>query len=302
MIKVSSVIVDSTDVELLDIIQSEKLIKDWQQSFQIDITQELQGHKKIYLYQCNQTQLKFFVPADIAGSGKIYEQLQEFDWYYMADKWEHKIAREDLRECQKILEIGSAYGDFVQSCLETGLDIKGIELNEVAVSKAKERRLPVEHLDLKDAVELYQESLDAVCSFQVLEHVPNPKEFIDWSIKMLKPGGKLIYCVPNSESFLKYQYNLLDMPPHHMTQWSKSSFKALEKLFSIKLSKFVVEPLATYHTVAYVNVYGNRLRTIFPLSKLLFNRYSHPIYEKCLRLGLRKFLIGQSLYVQFHKI
>ena len=302
MSKETSVIANSDDIKLLDVIPAEKLIKDWQQSFQIDITQELHGHDKIYLYQCNQTQLKFFVPADIAGSGKIYEQLQEFDWYYMADKWEHKLARKDLQECQKVLEIGSAYGDFVKSCLEAGLDIKGIELNEAAVNKAKERKLPVERLDLKEAAELYHESLDGVCSFQVLEHVPNPKEFIDWSIKMLKPGGKLIYCVPNSESFLKYQENLLDMPPHHMTQWSSSSFKALENLFPLKLEKTVFEPLASYHVLGYLSCYGRHLRSISPLGKLLFNRVSIHLYAIFLQMGLRKLLTGQSLYVQFRKI
>ena len=301
MSKVTSVIVNSRDVELLNIIQAEKLIQDWQQSFKIDITQELQGHEKIYLYQCQQTQLKFFVPSDIAGSGKIYEQLQQLDWYYMADKWEHKLARKDLKECQNILEIGSACGDFVKTCQEIGLNIRGIELNEAAVTKAKERSLPVERLDLKEAAEMYHESLDGVCSFQVLEHVPNPKEFIDWSIKMLKQGGKLIYCVPNSESFLKYQYNLLDMPPHHMSQWSEFSFKALEKIFPIRLEKVVFEPLAPYHVSGYLSSYHHRFKSAF-LGKLAFNRFSIPIYAKFLNWGLRKFLIGQSLYVQFRKI
>lgn len=300
MSQVTSVIADSKDVKLLDVIQVEKLAQDWQQQFQIDITPELQGYQEIYLYQCNKTRLKFFAPADIAGSGKLYEQLQQFDWYYMADKWEHEIARRDLKECEKILEIGSAKGDFVASCIEAGLDIQGIELNEAAVSEAQERKLPVERLDLEEAAEHYH-NLDGVCSFQVLEHVPNPREFIDWSLKMLKPGGKLIYCVPNAESFLKYQYNLLDMPPHHMTQWNKASFKALESLFPIRLTKVVFEPLAAYHTVAFVTAYSDRLRTVFPGSKLLFNRLSNPVYEKCIRLGLRKIFPGQSLYVQFCK-
>ncbi|MGF1479794.1 MAG: class I SAM-dependent methyltransferase [Cyanophyceae cyanobacterium] len=298
----TSIISNSSDISLLRIFQADQLIDDWQQHFRINIAQELQGHPKIYLYRCNQTQLKFFAPADIAGSGKLYEQLQKFDWYYMPHKWEHRIAQRDLKKCQKILEIGSAYGDFVKTCIEAGLDIKGIELNEAAVDVAQKRQLPVERLDLQEAAEIYHESLDGVCSFQVLEHVPNPKEFIEWSIEMLKPGGKLVYCVPNAESFLQHQYNLLDMPPHHMTLWTKSSFKALEKLFPIKLAKVIYEPLAAYHTAAYVNAYSDRFRSRFPGSRLIFNRLSNSIYEKCLSLGLRNFILGQSLYVQFYKI
>ena len=298
---ITSPLTKNQNILLLKTIQAKQLIHDWENNFQIDINNELKSHKKIYLYQCNQTKLKFFAPLDIAGSSRLYEQLQKFDWYYMPNKWEHQVALKDLLDCNDVLEIGSGFGAFVKSGIKAGLSIRGIELNEKAVKNAKKRNLPVEHSNLKEAADFYFESLDGVCSFQVLEHVPNPKEFIDWSIKMLKLGGKLIYCVPNSESFLKYQYNLLDLPPHHMTHWSKSSFEALEKIFPIRLEKVVFEPLAPYHVSEYLSSYRRRFKST-SLGKLLFNRYSTPIYAKFLDLGLRKFLPGQSLYVQFRKV
>lgn len=297
-----SPLADSDDLTFIKSIQADELIKEWKNNFDIDITQELKGYKEIYFYQCNQTKLKFFAPFDIAGSDKLYEQLQKFDWYYMPDKWEYQIALRDLSDCENILEIGSALGDFVKSGVEAGLNIRGIELNEAAVKAAQVSSLPVERLDLREAASLYKECLDGVCSFQVLEHVPNPKNFINWSIQMLKPGGKLIFCVPNAESFLKYQYCLLDMPPHHMLQWSEHSFRLLEKIFSVKLEKVIREPLASYHVSGYLTSYSNYFRSISPLGKLVFNPYTLPIYEKCLNSGLRKILIGQSLYVQFRKL
>ena len=296
-----SPLVESKDITLLKTISAVELIHKWKQEFQIDITEELNGCHEIYLYLCNQTTLKFFLPVDITGSGKLYEQLQKIDWYYMPDKWEHQVALRDLSDCKKVLEVGCASGSFVKSGNDAGLDIRGIELNEVAVMAAQKSNLPVEHLDLKEAADLYFESLDGVCSFQVLEHIPNPKDFISWSIQMLKPGGKLIYCVPNSESFLKYQYTLLDMPPHHMLQWSEFSFRALEKIFPIKLEKVIFEPLAHYHVSAYLAAYAKRFRATL-LGKVVFNHYTLPVYEKCLSLGFRKLLKGQSLYVQFRKL
>lgn len=302
MIVYKSPLTKSQDITLLKTIPTEKLIQVWKNSFKIDITEELHAHEKIYLYQCNKTKIKFFVPADILGSGKLYEQLQNFDWYYMPEKWEHKVALRDLLKCKDVLEIGSASGHFVKSAIDTGLNIKGIELNETAVTAAQEKGLPVERLDLQEAAKLYRQSLDAVCSFQVLEHVANPRDFIDWSIQMLKPGGKLIYCVPNSESFLKHQYNLLDMPPHHMLQWSKESFKALETLFPVKLDKVVYEPLASYHVSGYINAHSNYFNSASPFGKLFFNRYTIPFYKKILGLGFRKLVTGQSLYVKFSKV
>lgn len=298
---VVSPLTGSEHVTLLRTIQANQLIRDWERSFQIDITDELDGYQEIYLYQCNQTKLKFFVPPDVTGSGQLYQQLQKFDWFYMADRWEHQMALQDLSDCNQILEIGCGFGSFVQAGIDAGLNIRGIELNEAAVRVAQEKSLPVKFLDLQVAANLYPQALDAVCSFQVLEHVPNPKLFIQRSLQMLKPRGKLIFCVPNSESFLKYQYNLLDMPPHHMLQWCEYSFRALEELFPVKLEKVMLEPLAAYHVPGYLTSWGNRYLP-YLLGKLVFNRYTLPFYKAFLNLGLRKFLVGHSLYVQFRKV
>jgi 2-polyprenyl-3-methyl-5-hydroxy-6-metoxy-1,4-benzoquinol methylase len=181
------------------------------------------------------------------------------------------------------------------------LDIRGIELNDEAIKQAQQNKLPVERLDLEEAAHLYPKLFDTVCSFQVLEHVPNPKDFIHWSLELLKPGGKLILCVPNSESFLKYQYNLLDLPPHHMIQWSRKSFKALEELFPLKLEKVKYEPLASYHVLGYLHAYKEHFKSQSGLSNQLVNQRTLPFLEKCLNLGLRHLLTGQSLYVQFRK-
>ncbi|PSB32754.1 class I SAM-dependent methyltransferase [Chlorogloea sp. CCALA 695] len=299
---VVSPLTGSKDITLVKTIESSQLINDWQRDFHIDITAELQGYRQVYLYQCNQTYLKFFSPPNIAGSGKLYEQLQKFDWFYMPEKWEHKIALRNFLKCKHILEIGCAFGSFVQAGLDAGFDVTGIELNAAAVKIAQQKKLPVKYMSLQDFADLYPESADAVCSFQVLEHTPNPRNFIKLSLKILKKNGILILCVPNSESFLKYQYTLLDMPPHHMTQWSEASLRALENIFPIRLEKVIREPLAKYHVSGYVTSYSNKLQSVSPWAKLLFNRYTLNPYKLLLNAGIRKFLTGQSLYVQFRKI
>lgn len=293
----------SDDVVLLQTFSSQQLIHDWQQQLQIDITSELKGYAEIYLYQCQQTGLKFFSPLDIAGSSYLYETLQKYPWYYLPDRWEHDVALKNLSDCQRILEIGCGVGDFVKSGLEVNLDIRGIELNQAAVSAAQNQGLPVEYLDLQDAAKLYRSSLDGVCSFQVLEHVPDPRKFIGLAIEMLKPGGKLVFCVPNADSIFQYHPNLLlDQPPHHLYRWSVRSFKALEQLFPIQLETVLLEPLATYHILLYVECMTYRYSSKSWLWKLVFNRYTNSFYQAILALGLRKYLTGMSLYVQFRKL
>jgi 2-polyprenyl-3-methyl-5-hydroxy-6-metoxy-1,4-benzoquinol methylase len=292
----------SQNTTLLKIFDTNQLIYDWRNIYNIDITEELNHYPEIYLYQCNDSKLKFFFPFDIAGSEKLYEQLQKLDWFYMSNKWEHKVALKDLLDCNDILEVGCALGSFVESALNLGINAKGIELNLAAVKVAKSNNLPVENIDLHDFAKLHPLSQDAICSFQVLEHVSEPRKFIELCLQILKPNGKLILCVPNSQSFLKYQYNLLDMPPHHMTQWEIAAFQSLENIFPVKLQKVIKEPLAQYHVDGYLNAYSNHLCSISILAKILFNRYTNDIYSYILKSGLRKFLTGQSIYVQFQKL
>jgi 2-polyprenyl-3-methyl-5-hydroxy-6-metoxy-1,4-benzoquinol methylase len=292
----------SQDITLLKTIVVDQLIEDWNNDYNIDITSELSGYKEIHLYKCNQTKLRFFFPFDIAGSEKLYEQLQKFDWFYMSEKWEHKVALKHLSNCNNVLEVGCAFGSFVELALKLRINAQGIELNLAAVEVAKKKNLPVENIDLEEFAEKYPLSQDAICSFQVLEHIAQPKKFIELCLEILKPGGKLIFCVPNAESFLKYQSNLLDMPPHHMTQWTAATFKSLENIFPVKLEKVLKEPLADYHIHGYLYSYCNHIRSISPLGRLIFNKYTLPLYQYLLKSGLRNFITGQSIYVEFRKL
>ena len=52
-------------------------------------------------------------------------------------------------------------------------------------------------------------------SFQVLEHVASPYDFIRGCVDSLKQGV-LILAVPSSDGFAGMAINnVLDMPPHH---------------------------------------------------------------------------------------
>ncbi|MDJ0661021.1 MAG: class I SAM-dependent methyltransferase [Crocosphaera sp.] len=301
-LSVVSPLTGSSSVRLLERMPAQKLIDDWKLHTQLDITEELKGHPEIYLYQCEQTKLNFFAPLDTVGSGNLYAQLDKFEWYYSDDKWEYSLALQDLSGCNNVLEVGSGFGFFIEKAQSKGIKITGLELNEHAVKVAEDKQLPVKPLDLQNVAENAPESYDAVCSFQVLEHVSNPKDFIRWSVEVLKPGGKLILGVPNAHSFLKHQYCLLDMPPHHMTQWSAETFKSLENLFPIKLIKVKIEPLADCHVTGYLTSYRDYWCSVSPLGKFVFSEPAMSYYETILNQGLRKWFPGQTLYVEFKKI
>jgi SAM-dependent methyltransferase len=293
----------SVNHTFVDSVRTEELIEKWQEMLVIDVSDELKGITKIDLWTCNHCQLRYFFPDNLVGSSRLYAQLEKFDWYYMKYKWEHDVAINDLQDCQKVLEIGCGFGDFVQQArIEHSLNVEGIELNESAVQEAKHRGLPVWHLDLEDAARQFTGQYDAVCSFQVIEHVSNPKDFLEWSCMLLKPGGKLILGIPNADSFLKYQFNILDMPPHHMTRWDHQVLSSLPDLFPLRLLHLKKEPLAAYHVVEYVNAHFShigRYRIMQPICRpVLKNGFAQ--FLKCKRL--RQYLTGQTLYASFYRI
>ncbi|MGA1840856.1 MAG: class I SAM-dependent methyltransferase [bacterium] len=239
----------------------------------------------------------------MTGSNHLYNQLERFDWYYMQRKWEYDFSINDLKGCQKVLEIGCGSGNFVKYArIKHSLNVEGIEINHSAVKKARDRGLPVRNLDLEDAAKKFAGKYEAVCSFQVIEHVSNPKDFLKWSCMLLKPGGKLILGIPNADSFLKYQFNILDMPPHHMTHWDRHVLSFLPDIFPLRLMRLNKEPLAEYHAEEYIDAYFS-----------YFNKYriTRAIYVSGLRKVLtqflkykavRKYLTGQSLYACFSHV
>lgn len=294
---------NSEDTFLVRSIEVERLATAWNRRLNIDVYAEFHGLQRIQLLKCRCCHLLFFAPSFLAGSAQLYTQLDRLDWYYMPRKWEHDVALADLRGARTILEIGCGFGDFIaRARTEEGLCVKGIELNESAVEEAQRRGLPVQLLDLQEAAAQFAGHYDAVCAFQVLEHVPNPKDFLEWACALVKPGGKLILGVPNADSFLKYQFNIFDMPPHHMTRWSSETLSYLPELFPLRLEHIKREPLAKHHVGGYVDAYCSVLEKHGAIPNLC-----HPALKRCLaafirRTGLCKLLTGQGLYASFLRV
>lgn len=292
----------STTTSIIRSIPIDWLVDAWQESFAIDIAQEMRGVSHIDLLECARCRLQFFMPDRVVGSAQLYAQLEKFDWYYMPRKWEHDVALDDLQGCQTLLEIGCGFGDFVVRARETGIQAEGIDLNESAVRTAQQRGLPVQQLDLREAVDRYPLRFDAVCSFQVLEHVSNPGDFLQRSCALIRPGGQLLLGVPNADSFLKHQFNLLDMPPHHMTRWPIRTMEYLCSLFPLRLEHVRCEPLAVYHLDSYVDVQCAKLFGKRWLYRVCAGLIAPGLKTVLKRTNLHKRLIGQTLYVSFVRI
>lgn len=240
------------------------LVDAYRKQFGYDATHVFIGVQEVGVYRCS-TGFGFYYPFSLAGDESLYKRLEEFEWNYKEDKWEHDAALPYIRAGDKVLDVGCGEGNFLSKAQKMGAVVAGIELNKKAAKIATDKDVKV-HEELLDQHAL-NEYYDVVTSFQVLEHVANPLAFVKGCIRVLRPGGTLVIGVPNNESFIRLDANLiLNQPPHHMGLWNRSSLFALARITDLEVVAFDTEPLAEkgwYQAVIEQNYLGKWQRRLF---------------------------------------
>jgi 2-polyprenyl-3-methyl-5-hydroxy-6-metoxy-1,4-benzoquinol methylase len=293
-----SILFPGKEAELVRTIKCDDIIYAWKSKYKIDVESFFENEKILNEYKCKYSGLYFFYPNNIVGNELFYASLMHHDWYYAKDKWEHSYVLGLIGENEKVLEIGSGSGLFQELCSKKGNEILGIELNGKAALEATSKGLKTITTNLYDFAPLHKNHFDTIVAFQVLEHVPDPLRFIAASLACLKPNGKVIFSVPNSNSKLIRRIDILNMPPHHMLGWTAKSFKKLQELFPMDLERIIHEPLSLAHIDWFLNVYQQEN---FLLRQILRWKIFKNLCKKILKVGGRNYLRGHSHLAIFIK-
>lgn len=266
--------------ELVYKFQVDDIVSLYKEEKNIDVSQYFKGLKTIGLYKCLETGYKFYFPLDICGDGKFYESLNSDDSnYYPTWKWENEKAFNYISNLVtttpkiKILEVGCGEGYFLKKIRSVypEIELNGLELNDSSVLKLRNEKFNVVNCNIEDYSPQNAETFDFVFAFQVLEHVPDVKSFIDACILTLKPGGLLFFGVPNNDAYIfkNDPYHVLNLPPHHMGLWTYDSLYNLSKHFSIDVSEIAEEPADKNNLGVYFDVF---LKKYFSSYRKLFYR------------------------------
>jgi len=149
---------------------------------------------------------------------KYYENSKELEFwkneiFFQTENARNKLIfqpRVDnvLEICKKygcardlLVEVGAGFGNFCEKINELGWFKKviAIEPNPHLAKKCRERGLDVLPLSVENAK--IENSADVVVSFEVIEHLFNPGDFILKCLKLLKKDGLLILTTPNIFGF-----------------------------------------------------------------------------------------------------
>jgi 2-polyprenyl-3-methyl-5-hydroxy-6-metoxy-1,4-benzoquinol methylase len=102
-----------------------------------------------------------------------------------------------------LLEVGAGFGTFCSELNARGVfkRVVGVEPTPGLAATCRERGIeviekPVEHIDAGQAGEF-----DVVASFEVIEHLFQPSEFIGHMHRLLRPGGVMMLTCPNGQGF-----------------------------------------------------------------------------------------------------
>ena len=193
-----------------------------------------------YIVQCKACNHVYLYPApDKAFLREYYQtylplnQKQIQQWKFMMSGVFRKsislIDKSRSHKKGKLLDIGCGHGFFLRIAKEAGWDAFGLDLCEPAVKYANSKGLNVTNSGLLEKT-YKEEEFDAVTMFYVLEHLPDPLEYLREIYRILKKDGILFLRVPHTTPIVKL-FKAINIPnklydaPSHISDFSPSTIK-----------------------------------------------------------------------------
>ncbi|ACB94101.1 class I SAM-dependent methyltransferase [Beijerinckia indica] len=199
----------------------------WRITFKTDSRPSFRGVERFGLWE-SPCGLYFFDPLREGDAGfyhDFYTRLRALSLFGTEDqRAEFAIAAKSIAEGARVLDVGCGLASFrhcVPQAHYTGLD-PNLSLTIPGVDLRKE--------SITDHVVTHPGEYDAVCAFQVIEHLDDPRTFFHRMIEAVKPGGLVIIGVPHVPSPMTRIPNfILNAPPHHLTWWTVEALATLAK-------------------------------------------------------------------------
>lgn len=238
---------------MLETLYAKDIINAYENQLDVDC-EKLFDIQMVTYHHCLKCDLRFFNPL-VTGDEKFYNALQKHDWYYLEDKQEYVFAQKYIHKDDVVLDVGCGEANFAKFVNDKQAEFIGLDFSVNAKELANQQGITIYNQSIQEYAKNNPNSLDVVTSFQVLEHVDNPRGFIQAKIDALKSDGVMIVAVPSEDSFLSKCVNgVLNMPPHHVTRWSDESLRSIAEIFNLELIEISHESVQPIHYQFYWNV------------------------------------------------
>ncbi len=211
----------------------------------------------------------------------VSEEDHMHDAMYVAFEDQFRGTREDIKDRLKvylpyvkkvmqqtgggeILDVGCGRGEWLELMKEEGYKARGVDINRVMVAQSQETGLDVIASDVLDYLKgIPADSLAAVTGFQIIEHLPFNKliSLFDESLRVLKPGGVVIFETPNPENLIIGACNFYTDPTH------KNPIPPHTSMFLIEQRGFVNVVIERLHTIEGLHLEDKFLNSQFTVGQ-----------------------------------
>ncbi|MEE4362771.1 MAG: class I SAM-dependent methyltransferase [Desulfotignum sp.] len=121
-------------------------------------------------------------------------------------------------ETAPVLDLGCGRGEWLELLKENNKTALGVDINRVFVTQCRDLGLRVAEQDMLAYLrDLDTGSMGAVSAFQLIEHLPLKTliKVMDETMRVLKPGGIVIFETPNPENILVGSCHFYIDPTHN---------------------------------------------------------------------------------------
>ncbi|MFH1594002.1 MAG: class I SAM-dependent methyltransferase [Candidatus Omnitrophota bacterium] len=110
--------------------------------------------------------------------------------------------RFNMKEGQRLLEVGCGRGEFLKAFQELKLDCKGVDLSDHCVKDGGADTFTCVDIT-KESLPFVDNSFDYVYHKSLIEHLRSPERLMKETYRVLKPGGMVIILTPDWGSQMK---------------------------------------------------------------------------------------------------
>jgi 2-polyprenyl-3-methyl-5-hydroxy-6-metoxy-1,4-benzoquinol methylase/spore coat polysaccharide biosynthesis predicted glycosyltransferase SpsG len=176
----------------------------------------------------------------------------------ITQKTQKNLRNVTTNQSNRLLDIGCAFGPFLQASAEMGYHVHGIDVSEEGVRYINDQlRLSAEVVDvftLSLDQEPFKQGFDVISLWYVIEHFECVNQLLPLIFKMLNPGGILAIGTPSSQGISRRRNPkgfFLASPKDHFSLWNpRQAKKVLTK------QGFIIRNILcpTFHSYRYPTI------------------------------------------------
>ena len=216
------------------------------------------------LRECENCRFIFFGDTDPEALARLYHEGylhgEEYTDYIGQEFALRKSMRQHLKQMEQfkplsgpLLEVGCAYGFFLDEAQRRIDHVQGIDVAREAVSYAHHSfGIKADYGDFL-SFDFEGNRFSTICFWDTIEHLAEPDQFINRAWELLKPGGMIYLTTGDIGAFnarIRGKNWRQIHPPTHVSYFSRDTMRRI-----LEQSGFEVMPIETasyFHTLKHV--------------------------------------------------